>query len=133
MANIETMIGDSVVSLWSFLLPTCVHVVLDPILAHGRVLHLEDIVATTSAALAMNMVTIGKRTGIEAMSKAGKASANEMEVGVGAWNEIPKDTEEEAENVPAPALHLHPADYPMEPNLFLNRIISRRAMSLGFG
>jgi len=128
MANIETMIA---VSLWSFLLPTCVLVVLDPILAHGRVLHLGDIVATSSAALAMNMVTLGKRTGIEAMSKAGKASANEMEVGVGAWNEIPKDTEEEAENVPAPALH--PADYPMEPNLFLNRIISRRAMSLGFG
>jgi len=41
MANIETMIGDSAVSLWPFLLPTCVHVVLDPILAHGRVLHNE--------------------------------------------------------------------------------------------
>lgn len=79
-----------------------------------------------TATLDMNMAD----PGIETMSKAEKASVNETEAGAGAGNDIPKDTKEEAENVPA--LHLH-IDCPKVSNLFLNRIISRRAMSLGFG
>ena len=91
--------------------------------ARGRGRHLGGITASTSGALTMNMAEQGKGTSTIKGSEMERRKERNS-----------KDAEEvEAENITSPALHTYPADYPKESNVFPNRIISRRAMSIGFG